>query len=63
MVGAREQLLAFSQIVGGRAFFGFFGEQLTTPRAAPGTYPITVTVDGTSYNGTVAVRDDPLAEN
>ncbi len=63
MVGAREQLLAFSQVAGDRAFFGFFGEQLTTPRPTAGVYPISVTIDGTSYSGMVTVRNDPLAEN
>ena len=59
----REQLLAYSHVVDDRAFFGFYGEELTATTAAAGTYRVTVTVDGRSYVGKVTVRDDPLKMN
>ncbi|MCH7490141.1 MAG: hypothetical protein IID05_05545 [Gemmatimonadetes bacterium] len=59
----REQLLAYSHVMGDRAFFGFYGEELTATTAAAARYTVTVTVDGTSYVGKVTVRDDPLKRN
>ncbi|HEX9729439.1 MAG TPA: hypothetical protein VGA37_13110 [Gemmatimonadales bacterium] len=56
----REQLLAYSQVAGDRAFFGLFGDELTAIEAAAGTYRVTITVDGRDYAGTITVRDDPL---
>jgi photosystem II stability/assembly factor-like uncharacterized protein len=58
----REQLLAFSQIVGDQAFFGFYGEELTAIEASAGKYRVTLTVDGSSHAGTVRVREDPVKE-
>ena len=49
--------------MGDRAFFGFYGEELTATTAAAARYTVTVTVDGTSYVGKVTVRDDPLKRN
>ena len=60
MYRVREQLLAFSQVVGDRAFFGFYGEELTATEAAAGDHRVTVTVDGKDYVGKITVRDDPL---
>ncbi len=56
----REQLLAFSTVVGDRALFGLFGAELTTIEAAGGDYRVTIHVDGASYTGKITVRDDPL---
>ncbi|KPJ87605.1 MAG: hypothetical protein AMS18_14390, partial [Gemmatimonas sp. SG8_17] len=60
LFSVREQLLAYSQLVGDQAFFGFYGEELTAIEAPAGRYRVTLTVDGTGYAGTVSVRDDPL---
>ena len=60
MFAVREQLLAFSQVVGDHAFFGFYGEELRPVIAEAGRYLVTVTVDGREHLGTVTVRDDPL---
>jgi hypothetical protein len=58
----REQLLAFSQIVDDQAFFGFYGEELSTIDAPAGHYRVILTVDGQSYTGTVSVREDPIKQ-
>ena len=58
----REQLLAFSQIVGDQAFFGFYGDELTTIAAPAGQYRVILTVDGQSHTGTVSVREDPIKQ-
>ncbi len=58
--GFREQLLAFSQIVGDQAFFGFYGKELSTIDAPAGHYRVILTVDGRSYTGTVSLREDPI---
>lgn len=58
----REQLLAFSQIVGDRAFFGFYGDELNPTPASAGKYRVTVTMDGRSYAGEITVREDPLMD-
>ncbi len=63
MFRVREQLLAFSQLVGDRAFFGFYGEELTPTAAAAGDYRVTLNVDGTRYTGMISVREDPLKGN
>ncbi|MFQ5704197.1 MAG: WD40/YVTN/BNR-like repeat-containing protein [Gemmatimonadales bacterium] len=59
---AREQLLAYSSVVGDRAFFGFFGEELRYHEATPGTYVVTIVADGHHASGTVRLRNDPLLE-
>ena len=38
-----------------------FGPQIGPVTAEPNTYRITLTVDGQSYEGSVTIRDDPLA--
>ncbi len=58
----REQLLAYSSVVGDRSFFGIYGEQPRMHDAVPGRYVVTVTVDGFGYPGSVSVRADPLEE-
>ena len=60
MFGVREQLLAYSQVVGDRAFFGFFGGELRTFVAPAGRYRVIVTVAGKDYVGSVTVREDPI---
>lgn len=59
----REQLLAFSQVVGDRAFFGFYGVELTPVDAAPGSYRVTLHVNGRSHTGSTTIRNDPLVNN
>ncbi len=56
----RDHLLAYSQVVGDRAYFGFFGEELTPIEAAAGTYRVVLHVGDESYSGRVTVREDPL---
>jgi len=56
----REQLLAFSQIVGDQAFIGFYGEELRAIEAPAGQYRVTLMVDGNSYVGSMEVREDPM---
>jgi len=56
----REQLLAFSQIVGDQAFFGFYGAELRAVDAPAGRYRVILMVDGRSYVGSVGVREDPV---
>ena len=58
----REQLLAFSQVVGDRAFFGFYGVELTPVDAAPGSYRVTLHVNGRSHTGSTTIRNDPLVD-
>jgi len=57
---AREQLIAYSSVVGDRSFFGIYGEQPRMHDAAPGRYVVTVTVDGVDYSGSASVRADPM---
>ena len=56
----REQLLAFSHVVGDRAYFGFYGEELRDIDAPAGTYLVRVTAGDLSATGTISVREDPL---
>lgn len=63
MFQVREQLLAYSQVAGDEAFFGFYGRELTPIVAGAGTYEVTVTVNGRDYPGTISVREDPLKGN
>ncbi len=58
----REQLLAYSHVVGDEAYFGFYGEELRNIDAPAGMYLVRVEVDGFSAMGTIAVREDPLRE-
>ncbi len=60
MFRVREQLLAFSQVIGDEAFFGFYGEELRPATAPAGTYRVTVTAGDATATGTVTVREDPL---
>ena len=55
-----DHLLFYSSIVGDRAYFGFFGEELTPIEAAAGTYRVVLHVGDESYSGRVRVREDPL---
>ena len=41
---------------------GALATDLRGPSAAPGTYRLTLTVDGRRYTGTLAVRTDPMLE-
>jgi len=61
--GVREQLLAFSQVMGDRAFFGFYGEELRDIEAPAGDYRVVITVDGQAYTGSVTIREDPLLDD
>ena len=56
----REQLMAYSSVVGDQSFFGVFGEEPRMIPAASGRYGVMLTVDGTDRSGSVSVRDDPL---
>jgi hypothetical protein len=58
--GVREQLVAFSSVVGDASFFGAFGDEPRMHQAASGRYEFTIVVDGAKYEGIVSVRDDPL---
>ncbi len=60
---AREQLLAYSGIVGDRAYFGFYGRELRPERAAPGTYRVTVRANGREQSRMLVVRADPMLNN
>ncbi len=59
---AGEQLLAFSQVVGDRAFFGFYGVELTPVDAPPGSCRVTLHVNGRSHTGSTTIRNDPLVD-
>jgi len=56
----RDLVWNFSIYAGGKPFFGDkFG-----PVVAPaGEYPVTLWVDGKSYEGSVTLRDDPLVSH
>jgi len=56
---AREQLLAYSGIVGDQAYFGFYGRELRTTKATPGTYRVTVKANGREQSRLLTVRADP----
>ncbi len=56
----REQLLAYSPVMGDEAFFGFYGEELRAVTAKAGRYRVVVTADGVEFVGSVSVREDPL---
>jgi photosystem II stability/assembly factor-like uncharacterized protein len=60
LTAARDQLIAFSQVVGDEAFFGIYGQELTMHEAAAGRYVVRISVDGRDYVGSVEVREDPL---
>ena len=47
-------------MVGDRALFGFFGEELRAIEAASGDYRVTIHVDGASYTGKITIRDEVL---
>ena len=59
--GLRDQLLAFSPFVGDEAFFGFYGEEMTPEAAEPGHYLVRVSTGGATAQGSVRVREDPIA--
>ncbi len=59
---ARRHLLAYSPVVGDRAYFGFYGEQLTEIEARAGVYRVALTVGADAYLGVVSVREDPILE-
>ena len=56
----REQLLAFSQVVGDDAFFGFYGKALRATEAAAGNYRVILRIEGASYESRIAIREDPI---
>lgn len=56
----REQLLAYSGIVGDSAYTGFYGVELRKTKAAPGAYRITVKANGREQSQTLHVRADPM---
>jgi len=58
--GAREQLLAYSGIVGDRAYLGFYGRELRTTQAEPGSYRVTVKANGREQSQILTVRADPM---
>jgi len=60
LFAVREQLLAYSQIVGDRAFLNFYPDELTMVRAQAGTYRVTVEFGRNRAEGLMSVRDDPL---
>ncbi len=54
----RNELAAdFNGYADGRTLFG---PQIGSTTAEPGTYRVTLTVNGESYEGSITVRDDPL---
>ncbi|MEM1188296.1 MAG: hypothetical protein AAGI72_07205 [Pseudomonadota bacterium] len=57
---AREQLLAYSGIVGDRAYFGFYAGELRAATAEPGTYRVTVEANGREASALLTVRADPM---
>ena len=59
----REQLIAYSSVIGDESFFGVFGEEPRMIPASPGRYRVMLTVDGVERSGSVSVRDDPLVGN
>jgi len=58
----RDQLTNFSQVVGDKAFFGFFGEPVRPIEADPGTYRVNVQVDGKTVRGPLHLRSDPMTD-
>ena len=58
--GIRNQLIAYSSLVGDAAYTGFFGEPLQPQKAAAGTYRVRLQVGGQTFEGTLKVREDPL---
>jgi hypothetical protein len=63
---AREEQIARAQAQGfggGGGGFGRFGGQLQGDLATPGTYRVTLTVNGTRHQGTVTIREDPGMES
>ncbi|MFK7831185.1 MAG: WD40/YVTN/BNR-like repeat-containing protein [Congregibacter sp.] len=58
---AREQLIAYSGIVGDQAYFGFYGSELRTSMAAPGRYRVTVKAGSREQSQILRVRADPTA--
>ena len=59
-IQVRNHLLAYSLVVGDRAFFGFYGDELLPVEAAAGTYRVVLRVGEAAYTGSVSVREDPL---
>ncbi|MEM9663519.1 MAG: hypothetical protein AAF970_01215 [Bacteroidota bacterium] len=57
----REQLLAYSFVVGDAAYLGFYGRELRPTEAPPGPYRVTVEAGGHTAEGLVTVRNDPAA--
>lgn len=55
----REHLLAYSQIVGDKAYMGFYGEELRMVDAKPGKYRVTVSAAGQKQSAVLTVQDDP----
>jgi hypothetical protein len=62
MFQVREQLLAYSHVVGDEAYFGFYGEELRNIDAPAGTYLVRVSAGELSAIGTISVREDPLRD-
>lgn len=58
----RSQLIRFSQVVGDKAFFGFYDDPLAPTEANPGTYRVEVQADDTTVTGPLRVRKDPMLE-
>lgn len=58
----REQLLAYSGIVGDEAYMGFYGRELRNTQAAPGAYRVTVKAAGRSATAALHVRADPMTD-
>jgi hypothetical protein len=54
----RDELAAdFNGYAAGRMLFG---PQISASTAEAGTYRVTLTVDGESYEGSITIRDDPM---
>jgi photosystem II stability/assembly factor-like uncharacterized protein len=54
-----ERMARMVRQFGGQAPGGFQGGRVQGALAEPGTYRVTLTLDGTQYFGTVTIREDP----
>ena len=59
----RDELVAYSILVGDEAYLGFYGEPIRTAEARAGRYIVTVTSDEHRVQGQVEVREDPIIKS
>ncbi len=57
---AREIQMRAYEAIGFGGGMGFGGRGMGVPTAEPGTYIVKLTVNGKTYTGTIAVRQDPM---